>query len=1077
MLKQIIAFSLTRRTMVLVALVFFLSAGVAAFQHLNIEAYPDPSPPMMEVLTQSEGQSAEEIERYITIPVEIAIAGMPGLQSVRSISLYGLSSVKVQFAYDTDYYFDQQQVLNRLNTLTLPNNAQPFLSPESAVGEIYRYQLVGPPGFSLMELKTLQDWVLERRFRTIPGVIDVVGWGGLTKEYHVDVDLNKLLAYHITLPQVLTALSNNNLNVGARTLNIGEQAANVRGLGLIHSVDDINNIVLLQSGGAPVLLQEVAHAAIGAAPRLGVAGRDNENDIVEGIVLMRRGEKTSEVLTRIEAEVNRINTSQVLPPGVQIHPFYNRRDLIHVTTHTVLHNVVFGILLVFSIQYLFLGDLRSAIIVSVTIPVALFFSVIIMVLRGHSANLLSVGAIDFGIIVDSTVIMVENIFRHLREGGSASADSQMPEKEAPHQTPFTGKLLTILVSASEVDAAIFFSAAIIVAAFIPLFTMQGVEGQIFAPMAQTYGYALLGALLATFTVSPALAAVLLPEQVVEKETFVVRKCKQLYSVVLRYALAYRKLALGAALVLLSFTFAIAPRLGTEFLPKLEEGNLWIRASLPPTISLEAGEASANKIRDLLRQVPEVTTVVSQHGRPDDGTDPTGFFNIEFFAPLKPSDQWRPGLTKERLIKQLQQQFAQHFLGIGFNFSQTIQDNVEEAVSGVKGENSVKVFGPDLQTLFEIAQGIKRQLTSVAGVQDVGIFEELGQPNVTINIDRARCARYGLAAGDVNAVVRSAIGGQSATDIYEGERHFPLVLRLLPQYRQSVDTIKEILIATPDGAQVPLNDLATIELQSGASYIYREDNSRYIPIKFSVRGRDLGGTVAEAQAQIAQNLQFPQGYHVEWSGEFGELQEAETRLFFIVPLSILLILILLYSAFNSLRDSLLVLLTIPFAVIGGILALWATSIHFSVSAAVGFISLFGVSVMEGIILISYYNDVERTASSRGAAIQDAALIRMRPVLMTCLSACIGLLPAALSTSIGSETQRPLATVIVGGMVLAPALILVLLPVLLSLFPKRKVQRDRESQEAIAQHPPREDVGNASTLETQQYNGISDERWRD
>lgn len=1048
MLKNVIAFSLARRTLVLIALGLFLGAGVVAFRRLNIEAYPDPSPPMMEILTQSEGQSAEEIERYITIPVEVAVAGMPGLQSVRSISLYGLSSIKVQFAYDTDYYFDQQQVLNRLNTLTLPNNAQPFLSPESAVGEIYRYQLVGPPGFSLMELKTLQDWVLERRFRTIPGVIDVVGWGGLTKEYHVDVDLHKLLAYHVTLPQVLTALNNSNLNVGARTLNIGEQAANVRGLGLIHSVDDINNIVLLQSGGTPVLLRDVAQAEVGSAPRLGIAGRDHEDDIVEGIILMRRGEKTSEVLTRIEAEVDKINTSQVLPAGVTLQPFYNRRDLIQVTTHTVLHNVIFGILLVFSIQYLFLGDLRSAIIVSVTIPVALFFSVIIMVLRGHSANLLSVGAIDFGIIVDSTVIMVENIFRHLREGGQVSASAQTGEKETPFHSPFTGKLQTILLSASEVDTAIFFSAAIIVAAFIPLFTMQGVEGQIFAPMAQTYGYALLGALLATFTISPALSAVLLPDHVVEKETLIVRKCKDVYGVLLGYALASRSVILGVALVLLGGTVAAVSRLGTEFLPKLEEGNLWIRASLPPTISLEAGDSSANTIRTLLGQVPEVTTVVSQHGRPDDGTDPTGFFNIEFFAPLKPKDHWRPGLTKEQLIDQLQHQFAQHFVGIGFNFSQTIQDNVEEAVSGVKGENSVKVFGPDLQSLSDIAQAMKSQLASVAGVQDVGIFEELGQPNVTINIDRARCARYGLAAGDVNAVIRAAIGGQAATDIYEGERHFPLVLRLSPEYRQSVDAIKAILLATPDGAQVPLNDLATIALQAGASYIYREDNSRYIPIKFSVRGRDLGGTVAEAQVKIAQNVSLPQGYHVEWSGEFGELQEAEARLRYIVPLSVLLILMLLYSAFNSLRDSLLVLLTIPFAVMGGILALWVAGLHFSVSAAVGFISLFGVSVMEGIILVSYYNEIERTASSRDTAIRSAAIVRMRPVLMTCLSACIGLLPAALSTGIGSETQRPLATVIVGGMMLAPVLILVLLPVLLSLLPSRKKAQDQESADPSA-----------------------------
>ncbi len=566
MLKQVIAGALTRRTMVLAVLVLFLGAGVVAFQHLNIEAYPDPSPPMMEILTQSPGQSAEEMERYITIPIEIAVAGLPGLQHVRSISLYGLSSVKVQFAYDTDYYFDLQQVLNRLNALTLPNNVQPVISPESTVGEIYRYQLVGPPGVSLMELKTLQDWVLERRFRTIPGVIDVVGWGGLTKEYHVDVDLNKLIAYHIPLPQVLTALSNSNLNVGARTLAIGQQAANVRGVGLIRSLDDIHNIVLAESGGTPVLLKDVAQAAVGYAQRLGIAGRDTDSDIVEGIVLMRRGEKTTEVLKRIEAEVDKINHSAVLPAGVQIRLFYDRRDLIHVTTHTVLHNLVFGLILIFFIQYLFLGDLRSAIIVSATIPVALFFSVMIMVLRGQSANLLSVGAIDFGIIVDSTVILVENIFRYLREseprGPNAHEGSQQD-----------AKLSKILTGAAEVDKAIFFSTAIIIAAFIPLFTMQGVEGQIFAPMARTYGYALVGALLATFTVAPVLSAFLLPKTVKEQETLVVRKLKAAYGFLLRRALAYRGVTVGAALVLLVLTVALVPWLGTEFLPKLEEGNL------------------------------------------------------------------------------------------------------------------------------------------------------------------------------------------------------------------------------------------------------------------------------------------------------------------------------------------------------------------------------------------------------------------------------------------------------------------------------------------------------------------------
>jgi cobalt-zinc-cadmium resistance protein CzcA len=1035
MLKGILEFSLTRRAMVLAMLLVFVGAGLLAFHQLNIEAYPDPSPPMMEIITQNPGQSAEEIERYITIPIEVAVAGMPGLQYVRSISLYGLSSVKVQFAYGTDYYFDLQQTLNRLSTVTLPNNAQPAISPESAVGEIYRYQLVGPPGYSLTDLKTLQTWVLQRRFKTIAGVSDVVGWGGLSKEYHVEVDLNKLAAYHVTLPQVIAAIGNSNLNVGARTLDIGQQAANVRGIGLITSVDDIANVVLTQVGGVPILLRDVAKAEVGHTPRLGIAGRDHDPDIVEGIVLMRRGEKTLDVLGRIEAEVQRINRGGVLPAGVQIVPYYDRRELINVTTHTVLHNLIFGVLLVFAIQWMFLGDLRSALVVSATIPFALFFSVMILVLRGDSANLLSVGAIDFGIIVDSTVIMVENIFRHLREGGRA-----LPTSRVTVSSSLTGKLQTILLSAIEVDKAIFFSAAITIAAFIPLFTMQGVEGQIFAPMAKTYGYALFGALLATFTVSPVLASFLLPETVKEHETLIVRYLRSAYVTVLHWAMGHRTIPVAVAIALLVVTGLVMPRLGTEFLPKLEEGNLWIRATLPPTISLEAGEPYVARMRDVLRRFPEVVTVVSQHGRPDDGTDPTGFYNVEFFAPLQPFEQWPRGLTKEKLVARIQRALAQEFVGVDFNFSQTIEDNVQEAVSGVKGENSVKLFGPDLRVLQEKGEQIRQQMASVRGVEDLAVYAELGQPNLLVQVDRSRSARYGLAPGDVNAVVQAAIGGQTATQIFEGERQFPLVVRLLPQYRETVDAIKAIQVATqnqaPGGqsgtAYVPLRDVSNITLQSGASYIYRENYARYLPIKFSVRGRDLGGTVAEAQARVDQNVPLPNGYHPEWTGEFGELKEAQRRLAVIVPLSLLLIIILLYSMFNSLRDSLLALTGIPFAVSGGILALYLTGLNFSISAAVGFISLFGVSVMDGILLLTYYRQLRHAGRGHDDAMLHAAEVRMRPRFMTALSACIGLLPAAMSTAIGSQVQRPLAMVVVGGMLLVPILISWVLPVILSML---------------------------------------------
>ena len=1036
MLRKIIEFSLLRRPMVLAVLFIFIAGGFIAFHRLNIEAYPDPSPPMAEIITQYPGQSAEEIERYVTIPVEIGMAGIPGLEHVRSISLYGLSSVKVQFSYDSDYYFALQQVLNRLNNLTLPNNIQPSISPESAVGEVFRYQLIGP-GHSLTELKTLQDWVLTRRYKTVPGVIDVVGWGGLSKEYHVDADPNKLLAFNVTVPQVVSALSNSNINVGARTLNIGEQAANVRGIGLIRSLEDIQNVVLAQVNGTPLMVRNVAGVSIDHTPRLGVAGRDKESDVVEGIVLMRRGEKTMDVIGGIEAETDAINKTGVLPKGVEVVPFYNRRDLINVTTNTVLDNLVFGILLVFAIQFVFLGDLRSAIIVSATIPVALFFSAMIMVLRGDSANLLSVGAIDFGIIVDSTVIMVENIFRHLREQPAAVSEEHLHHHHS--------KLRRILVSAAEVDKAIFFSAAIIVAAFIPLFTMQGVEGRIFSPMAKTYGYALVGALIATFTVSPVLAQFLFPDKLVEKETLLVRWLKTAYLRVLAWALNYREWSAAVGAVFLVATFLLVPSLGTEFLPKLEEGNLWIRATLPPTVSLEAGEPYVQTMREMIRSFPEVITVVSQHGRPDDGTDPTGFFNVEFFAPLKPFDQWPKGETKEKLIESMKSELQETFPGVNFNFSQTIEDNVEEAVSGVKGENSVKLFGNELDRLEDFGYQIQRAISSVPGIQEAGLFKELGQPNLLVDIDRERSARYGLAAGDVNAMVQAAIGGQSATDVFEQERHFPLVVRLMPQYRDSVEGIKNIPIETAARAMIPLRDLADVKIASGASYIYRENNHRYIPIKFSVRGRDLGSTVAEAQTNVQRDVKLPSGYEAEWSGEFGELKEAEARLAYIVPLSLLLIVILLYSTFNSVRDTALVILSIPFAVTGGIWALFLTHINFSVSAAVGFISLFGVAVMEGIILISYYNQLQDKKTPEEDALMRAASVRMRPVLMTCMSACIGLLPAAVSTGIGSQTQRPLATVIVGGMLLTPVLILLFVPVLLAFLPQKSAAKRRETDE--------------------------------
>ena len=1038
-MNTIIAFALKFRALVVVLFVLLLGAGVIAFIRLNIESYPDPVPPLVDVITQSTGQSAEEIERYITIPIEGAVSSVPYLTAMRTISLFGLSDVKLQFTYDMSYEEAEQKVLNRLSQLPqLPNGAQPTISPTSPIGEIFRYRLIGPPNFSVMDLKTLQDWVVARRFRAVPGVIDITGWGGRSKTFDVQIDLNKLNAVGLTLPQVLTVLNNSNINVGGNTVNIGPQSAVVRGIGLIRSADDIRNTMLSATNGTTIRVSDIAEVTIGNKPRLGIAGKDNDDDVVQGIVLMRRGQQSLPTIRRVEAEVEKINDSGLLPPGVSIQRIYDRSDLIKATTDTVLHNLIFGIVLVFLVQWIFLGDLRSATIVAATIPFALFFAIGILVLRGESANLLSVGAIDFGLIVDATVIMVENIFRHLAERDAH--DNGAGGVPTPHG--FTGKLAVIYRSATEVNSAIFFSAAIIIVGFLPLFTLSGVEGHIFGPMAKTYAYALSGGLLATFTVSPALSALMLPERVKETETLLVRWMRRFYTPILAFALKRRFVTLGATGLLLLMALIAGRSLGLEFLPHLEEGNMWIRATMPPAVSLEEGQAYVNRIRKLIKSYPEIETIVSQQGRPDDGTDATGFFNAEFFVPLKPEGEWPKGVTKDSLTTELSGRLANEFPGIEFNFSQYIQDNVQESVSGVKGENSIKLFGSDLDVLTKTAAQIKAVMKTVPGITDLAVFSSVGQPTIKIDIDRIAAGRYGLAPGDINSAVQTAIGGQAAGEAYEdnSDRHFPIMVRLAQPYRQSVDAIERLTIgvtnpATNTVSQVPLREVASIKLVSGASFIYREQQQRYLPIKFSVRGRDLGSTVLEAQRKVAAEVSLPPGYRLEWVGEFGNLQDAISRLKLIIPITILLISILLYFNFSSLADTLLGLSVIPMAMVGGIFALVLTGTPFSVSAAIGFIALFGISVMEGIILLSYYNQLIDLGKERFAALSEACQTRFRPVMMTCNAACVGLLPAAFSTAIGSQVQRPLALVVVGGILLAPALVLLVLPVFIGMFSNR------------------------------------------
>ncbi|MBV9262139.1 MAG: efflux RND transporter permease subunit [Pseudolabrys sp.] len=1059
MLKPLLAFGLTRRPIVLLLLLVFVVGGLAAFARLNIEAYPNPAPVILEITAQAPGLSAEEMERYYTIPLEVGLATTPDVDVIRSTSFYGLSFVRVVFKYGVDYYFARTQTaLNLQQNVNLPNNVQPAIQGSSLVGEIFRYQIAGPPNFGLTNLRTVQDWVLQRRLLAVPGVIQVNTWGGTTKEYEVEVDPHKLEAYNISLPQIISAIGNANINVGGRTINIGQQSVNIRGIGLINSggdedltqgrrINDIEDIVLNQSNGVPVQVKNVAKVYIGNIPRLGKAGRDNDDDVVAAIVVMNRTMHTNDVLPKVEAEIAKINADGTLPPGVKLVPYYDRGALVSVTTKTVLHNLAFGCILIFLIQWAFLGDLRSAIVVAANIPFALFFSIIVLVLRGEDANLLSLGAVDFGIVVDAAVILVENVYRNLQlpaserrqliQSYSASASTTSSESTA---SAWSDRLRLILISALQIDRAVFFSTVIIVAAFIPLFTMQGIEGQIFGPMARTYGYALAGALLATFTITPCLTSLLVPERVAEVETRLVTALRSIHTPVLRWSFRNPDRIAAIAIVFFAAVSLAAWRLGTEFLPTLEEGNLWIRASMPPTISLEAGMPLVERMRQIIRAHPEVVTVVSQHGRPDDGSDASGFNNAEFFVPLKPFDQWPPRKTKEDLINELQTEFAKEFVGIGFNFSQYIQDNIEEQLSGVKGANSVKIIGRDLATLERIADDVFHQMQNIRGVTDLGVFRVLGQPNLNIAVDRERAARYGLNVTDITAAVQAALGGQVATTLLEADRQFNVTVRFAPEYRGDFAAIRSIkvAVATSSGgnAYVPLGELAAITLETGATFIYREQNQRYIPIKFSVRDRDLGSAVQESRQRISDNVKLPTGYRIEFAGEFESLRQAQRRLAIMIPISLLLILMLLYALFNSWRDSLLALANIPFAVGGGVMALYVTGLNFSISAAIGFVSLLGVSVMSAILLINSYKRVITMEKKPVDAMFRAVEEQMRPILMMALSACIGLFPAAISTGIGSQVQKPLATVVVGGMLISPVMLLVVMPALHILVLKRR-----------------------------------------
>jgi cobalt-zinc-cadmium resistance protein CzcA len=1064
MVRKIITWSLHNRLVVLLGVLGLVALGVHSAWNLDVEAYPDPTPPLVEVITQNPGASPEEMERLVGIPIETALNGMRGLRYMRSTSLAGLNDIKCVFEYGADYWAVRQEVINRLSFVNnLPEGVTPALSPWSPTGEIVRYVLEGP-GYTLNQLKAVQDWVLTRQLKQVPGVIDVTGFGGTVKEYQVLLDTGLMQQYGVTLNQVEQAIQGANANVGGNVLTLGSQAHNVRALGLIGEgidpldptsttpallveaakVRDINRVLIGgQSSGTPIFVRNIAKAIVSHHPRLGMVGRSkldptsgkvvaDEDDVVEGIVLMRKYEQSRPTANAVLEKLRRIEAEQLLPEGMKVVLFNNRTDLIEVTTHNVLHNLLFGMGLVIAVLFVFLGHLTSAGIVAVMIPLALLFSVSLLYARGESANLLSIGAVDFGIIVDSSVIIVENIYRHIATPG------------ADRTRPWIDRIAD---ASHEIERALFFSTTIIVCAFIPLFSMTGPEGALFGPMAKTYAFALCGALCLAVTLAPVLCSLLFHDGIREKDTFVDRIMKQRYLRNLNRVLRFRWLTLGVMAGLIVWTLTLIPHLGGEFMPALEEGNLWIRAVLPRTTSLEEAARMAPLLREVIATVPEVKGVMSQIGRPDDGTDVTGFFNIEFNVPLKPMEKWRTDrwgrpIGREQIQDELAERFKA-FPGLVFNFSQYIRDNVEEALSGVKGANSIKLFGNDLARLEDIGKQVLERLNTVRGVENAGLFHIVGQPNLEIRIDRDACARYGVNVSDVEDAVQVAIGGKAFSQMVEGEKLFDIVLRLPWPMRDDPEVISRMPINVPGigpdqpGSRVPLSQLAQImPHKPGASYIYRENNRRYIPIKFSVRGRDLASTIAEAKRKVEDpktGVKRPPGYTIEWSGEFAQMEQANARLLWIVPVSVGLIVVLLYSAFGNFKDAMLVMVNVIEASMGGVWALWLTGTPFSISAAVGFVSIFGVAVQDGVLLISYFNQMR--AADRGVreSILRGAELRVRPVVMTSLTAALGLFPAAIATSIGSQAQKPLAIVVVGGMLVTLFLTRYLMPVLYSFLP--------------------------------------------
>jgi cobalt-zinc-cadmium resistance protein CzcA len=1015
LVNRIVAFALQQRMLVVLLALGLAAAGVWAYNTLPMDAYPNLSPPMVDVVTQWPGHSAEEVERLITVPVELGLNAVPGMVTKRSISLYGLSDVTLTFADGTDPYFARQRVRNRLPDVSLPDGVSSSMSPMSPPsGLVYRYVL-NSTDRSPMELKTLNDWVVAPQYRSIPGVADDSGFGGGTMQFQVLLDPMKIAALGMSVAQVEAALAANNSNAGGGFYSQGGQFFYVRGLGRLETVEDIGNVVLAVHNGTPTLVKNVGTVEIGIAPRLGQFGYMNQDDAVEGVVLALTGAKTENVLQQVQAKTIELN-SEILPRDVKVHAFYDLTDLIQQTKGVVMHNLLLGMLLVIVVLIFFLYDVRAGLIVAVTVPLALLFAFVCLDLKGASANLLSIGAVDFGILVDGAIFMVENIFREL--AARKGTDFNIRE--------------VIQGAASEVDRPLVYAVAVIVASFLPIYVLSGPSGTLFKPMADTMIFALVGSLLVTLTLLPVLCAVFMRHGVRERRNAIYEKFKTWYVRGLERMQSYAWRVTGASVLLLVLALVMMRGIGAEFMPHLDEGSLWVRATMPYTISFNEASKISPQIRQILRSFPEVTTVGSELGRPDDGTDSTGFFNDEFFVGLKPYSQWDGKYrTKQDLIAAIDKKLAV-FPGIQFNYTQPAEDAVDEAETGLKSALAVKIYGPDLSVLQTKGKAIKQVMAKVRGITDLTLVHELGQPNLAIKIDRAKIARYGINVDDINKLIEAAIGGDVATEVAQGEKQFDLLVRLQPKYRDNPQQIGEIPVATPGGQQIPLKALADISVANGASFIYRENGSRYIGVQYSVSGRDLAGAVNDAISQVARDVKLPRGYRLEWGGEYKEYTASRAQMNVILPLTLLLIFGLLFVLYGNFKFPLItvvgVLLSAPF---GAILAMWLTGTPFSVSSGIGFIVLFGVSVLTGVVYISCVNELRLGGMEIGKAIHEAAVLRLRPITMTALVAALGLLPAAIASGVGTDSQRPFALVIVAGMLSRLLIGMFLMPALYAL----------------------------------------------